>query len=572
MSFLDETTNAARKNTLSTFAPFFRRQQTQAAATWLLLGIAASLFAVALGVSVQPLTRLIGWGGVFGFAGVGVMTIYPWLSGDVYLSRVWRPAAMLIVVAIPMASSLVHPQLGGMVGDWIGRIVLTILTVVMPLDWAYMLALSCMALVIASLVVLAQLPVVRLMAWCIGMYQAWMYEGQVEPSVTSARRRESAPVAPTAKVAPAQTAFTAVLEKFGVAGAKETGVKTGSVVERHYVELPIGTDTAKIKAKLPDIARAMKSPSIMIDRNAGNGLVAFDVPRKDRKAIMLDSVLSSPEWVAACKEMILPVVIGEFIDGEKFILDLPTAIHAIIAGTSGCGKSSLVNAILLSLMQSRTPDQVKLLLIDPKVVEFTDYANSAYLYHPVVTDMDKALDALNELVLEMEIRYQMMAAAGVKNIIGYQRLKGAKDKQVKARLESLDVGKFGSDVANHGLDMPYIVAVVDEFADLMAVSADGVEEAVARLGQKARASGIIDLLLTQRPSVDVITGLIKANSPTRFGLTTVSGIDSKTIIDTVGLEDLLSMGDMLYISPKDGKPKRAHSAYVPDEMIQQFMQ
>jgi S-DNA-T family DNA segregation ATPase FtsK/SpoIIIE len=409
------------------------------------------------------------------------------------------------------------------------------------------------------------------MAWGIGMYQAWMYERQVEPSVTSSRSREGAPVAPAGKAEAKQTALTAILETYGTSGARVTSVKTGAAINRHYVELPIGADTAKIEGKLVDIARGMKSPAIMLDRNAGNGLVAFDIPRKDRQSIMLDSVLDSPEWAKACSDMILPVVIGEFIDGEKFILDLPKAIHAIIAGTSGCGKSSLVNAILLSLMQSRTPDQVKLLLIDPKVVEFTDYSRSTYLYHPVVTDMDKALEALNELVLEMEIRYQMMAAAGVKNIIGYQRLNGAKDKAVKSRLESLDASKFGSDVASHGLDMPYIVCVVDEFADLMAVSSDDVETAVARLGQKARAAGIIDLLLTQRPSVDVITGLIKANCPTRFGLTTVSGIDSKTIIDTVGLEKLLSMGDMLYISPSDGKPKRAHSAYVPDEMIKKFM-
>jgi hypothetical protein len=368
-----------------------------------------------------------------------------------------------------------------------------------------------------------------------------------------------------------KSVLTDALSTYGTSGASVVSIKRGAVIERHYVELPIGADTAKIEGKLIDIARAMKSTVITMERNAGNGLAAFDLPRKDRQKIMLDSVLESREWAQASADMILPVVIGEFIDGEKFILDLPKAIHAIIAGTSGCGKSSLVNAILLSLMQSRTPDQVKLLLIDPKVVEFTDYANSTYLYHPVVTDMDKALDALNELVLEMEIRYQMMAAAGVKNIIGYQRLNGSKDKAVRTRLESLDASKFGSDVANHGLDMPYIVCVVDEFADLMAVSSDDVETAVARLGQKARAAGIIDLLLTQRPSVDVITGLIKANCPTRFGLTTVSGIDSKTIIDTVGLEKLLSMGDMLYISPSDGKPKRAHSAYVPDEMIQKFM-
>ena len=537
MSFETATnTQAQRKNPLSTFAPFFRRQQTQAAATWMLLGIAASLFALVIGESVQPLTRIIGWGGVFGFAWVGVMTVYPWLSGDVYLSRVWRPAALLIVVAIPMASSLVHPHWGGLIGDWGGRIVLTILTVVMPLDWAYMLALSGMALVITSLVVLAQLPAVRLMAWCIGMWQAWMHEGQVEPSVTSARRRESAPVAPIAKAEPVQTALTAILANYGVSGAIEKEVIRGHVVDRHMMQLPIGTKTAALP--LSDIARDMQVKAVSLDSNVGGGCIGLDVPAKVRKTVSLTNLLASPEW--SKRNGSLPCCPAIDVYGNPVVFDIADLPHIIIAGTTGSGKSVFMNAMLLSLMASG--EDFRLIIADGKGEDFAPhYARSSRLMQDMADDSgDIPAIATDSETIKRQVLW------------------------ITAEMDN----RFATG------EKPYpIIFVTDELADI--VMQDGkdkaITKAIARISQKARSAKISMMLATQYPVTKVIDPIIAVNTPSRAGLLVDKDHQSRVVIGENGCENLLGKGDCLLKLAGKGIT-RVHGAMITDTDFKQFMQ
>ncbi len=537
MSFETATnTPAQRKSVLSTLAPFFRRQQTQAAATWLLLGIAASLFAVAIGVSVQPLTRMIGWGGVFGFAWVGVMTIYPWLSGDVYLSRVYKPAVLLIVVAIPVAASLVHGGSGGMIGNWIGRIVLTVLTVVMPLDWALMLALSGMALVITSLVVLAQLPVVRLMAWCIGMYQAWMYEGQVEPSVTSSRSREGAAVIPVSKVEPKQTALTAILEKHGIAGATENGIINGHVVSRHIIQLPMGTKTSSLP--LADIARDMRVKAVSLDQNIGSGCIGLDVPAKTRKPVIFADLLKSKEW--ANRTGTLPACPAIDVAGNPVVIDVAKLPHLVVAGTTGSGKSVFMNAIILSLMASG--EDFRLIVADGKGEDFAPYYCNSGLLMQGMSDNEGDIPAI---------------ATDAETI----------KRQVLWLTAEMD-RRFSEK------DKPYpILFVTDELADI--IMQDGKDKAItkalARIAQKARSAMIHMILATQYPTSKVIDPIIAANTPSRAGLLVDKDHQSRVVIGENGCESLLGMGDCLLKLAGKGIT-RVHGANITETEINEYMQ
>lgn len=343
---------------------------------------------------------------------------------------------------------------------------------------------------------------------------------------------------------PTQTPLTAALQDHGIIGATSAGTRSGAVVTREYIKLPKGTNSAGIPPKLPDIARDMQASKVFFHKNVGKGQAAFDVPNDDRRIIRLDAILESPEWEHACQNMALPIVIGEHVDGSPMIQDLAKLVHLLIAGKSGSGKSALENSIIISLLNALTPQRLKMLMIDPKQVELTAYENSAYLLQPVITDMDEAAGALTALIAEMEHRYKRFRTVGVKQISGYH--------------------------AKEYNDMPYIVAIVDEVGDLMLTHGKEVESLFVRLGQKARAAGIHLIPITQRPSVDVITGLIKTNCVTRIGLTTVSGTDSRTIIDTVGCEDLLGMGDLLFMSDATGII-RAHGAFIPDNEIAQWV-
>ncbi|MEB4592824.1 FtsK/SpoIIIE domain-containing protein [Candidatus Thiothrix sp. Deng01] len=343
---------------------------------------------------------------------------------------------------------------------------------------------------------------------------------------------------------PTKTPLTNALADYGLPGATSAGTRSGAVVEREYIKLPKGTKSSGIPPVLPDIARDIGAKSIIFNRNIGGGLAAFDVPLKKRRFIHLADIFKTPEWERAKREMALPIAIGEHVDGTPLIQDLSQLIHLLIAGKTGGGKSGLENCIIISLLQSRTPQDVKLLMIDPKQVELTAYENSAYLLRPVITNMDEAEHALSELVEEMERRYTRFRQAGVKQISGYR-------------------------AAGHQ-DIPYIVNITDEFGDMMMTHGKQIESHYVRLGQKSRAAGIITVPITQRPSVDVITGLIKAQCATRIGLTMASGADSKTIIDTVGCEDLLGKGDMLFSSDATGII-RAHGAFVPDNEIAQWV-
>jgi S-DNA-T family DNA segregation ATPase FtsK/SpoIIIE len=266
---------------------------------------------------------------------------------------------------------------------------------------------------------------------------------------------------------------------------------------------------------------------------------------------------------------ILTVALGKDISGQPMVADLAKMPHLLVAGTTGSGKSVGLNAMILSLIYKSTPDQVRLIMVDPKMLELSIYEGIPHLLAPVVTDMKHAANALNWCVGEMDRRYRLMAAVGVRNLAGFNKV-------------VLDARKAGEPLTNPFSitpeeperiePMPYIVVVVDELADLMMVVGKKVEELIARLAQKARAAGIHLILATQRPSVDVITGLIKANVPTRIAFQVSSKIDSRTILDQMGAETLLGMGDMLYLAPGTGLPVRVHGAFVADGEVHKVVE
>jgi S-DNA-T family DNA segregation ATPase FtsK/SpoIIIE len=283
--------------------------------------------------------------------------------------------------------------------------------------------------------------------------------------------------------------------------------------------------------------------------------------------VRLSEVLDS----RAYREMASPLTLclGKDIAGQPVVADLTKMPHLLVAGTTGSGKSVGINAMILSLIYKSTPEQVRLIMVDPKMLELSIYEGIPHLLSPVVTDMRLAAQALDWCVGEMERRYKLMAALGVRNIAGYNAL------LERARREGEYLGNPFSltpDAPEPLEKMPYIVVVVDELADLMMVVGKRIEELIARLAQKARAAGIHLILATQRPSVDVITGLIKANVPTRIAFQVSSKVDSRTILDQMGAETLLGMGDMLYLAPGTGLPRRVHGAFVADDEVHRVVE
>ena len=349
--------------------------------------------------------------------------------------------------------------------------------------------------------------------------------------------------------------------------AQVVGVYPGPVVTRFELDLAPGVKVSKITGLSKDLARALSAISVrVVEVIPGKSVIGLELPNKHREMVRLSEVISSNKFSES--QSALTMVLGKDIGGKPVVVDLAKMPHLLVAGTTGSGKSVGVNVMILSLLYKSTPEDVRLIMIDPKMLELSVYEGIPHLLAEVVTDMKEAANALRWCVGEMERRYRLMSALGVRNLKGYNAkvLQAIEDGQpIKDPLwrseESME------EVAPDLEKLPAIVVVVDEFADMMMIVGKKVEELIARIAQKARAAGIHLVLATQRPSVDVITGLIKANIPTRIAFQVSSKIDSRTILDQQGAEALLGQGDMLYMPPGTSVPTRVHGAFVDDHEV-----
>lgn len=352
------------------------------------------------------------------------------------------------------------------------------------------------------------------------------------------------------------------LADFGVK-VKVTAAYPGPVITRYEIEPDTGVKGAQIVSLMRDLARALCVVSIrIIETIPQKSCMGLEVPNPKRQMVALAEILGSDAY----HEMKSPLTVafGKDISGRPIVQDLAKMPHLLVAGTTGSGKSVGINAMILSLVYKSTPDQVRLILIDPKMLELSIYDGIPHLLAPVVTDMKQAANALTWCVAEMERRYRQLSSVGVRNLHGYN----ARIREATAAGEPL-YNKYTStpDAPEPLTEMPHIVIIIDELADLMMVAGKKIEELIARLAQKARAAGIHLILATQRPSVDVITGLIKANIPSRMAFQLPTKIDSKTILDQPGAEALLGQGDMLFLPPGTGYPVRVHGAFVDDDEV-----
>ncbi len=357
------------------------------------------------------------------------------------------------------------------------------------------------------------------------------------------------------------------LRDFGVE-VEVVAVHPGPVVTRFELAPAPGVKVSQISNLAKDLARALSAIAVrVVEVIPGKPTVGLEIPNESRELVTLGEILTS----RAYDEMKSPLALalGKDIGGLPSVADLARMPHLLIAGTTGSGKSVAINAMVLSLLYKATPDQVRLIMVDPKMLELSVYEGIPHLLAPVVTDMKEAANALRWCVAEMERRYRLMATLGVRNIGGFNR----KLKEAEQRGEPLRDPFFKPAEHVEGVEapllvpLPYIVVVVDELADMMMVVGKKVEELIARLAQKARASGIHLILATQRPSVDVITGLIKANIPSRIAFQVSAKVDSRTILDQMGAESLLGHGDMLFLPPGTGVPQRVHGAFVSDAEV-----
>lgn len=342
---------------------------------------------------------------------------------------------------------------------------------------------------------------------------------------------------------------SAILEEklslFGVKG-NVVRVHPGPVITLFEYRPDNNIKLSKILGLEDDLAMALQAVNIRILAPIpGKAVVGFEVANKNRKPVLLADIFHSPAWTQF--DGSLPLIVGENTQGERLVLDLASMPHLLIAGSTGSGKSVALNCMLISLLCAKDPEQVKLIIIDPKQLEFSAYEDIAHLLFPIVTDSKKAVPVLKWLVSTMEERYEIMSEHGVKNIFEYQKL-----AEQRSDLE----------------EMPFIVLIIDELADLMMTTGKDIEDLIARIAQMSRAAGIHMIVATQRPSVDVITGLIKVNFPNRMSFKVTSKVDSRTILDVMGAERLLGKGDMLFIDSKDPDLKRAHGAYVSNREIE----
>jgi len=362
-----------------------------------------------------------------------------------------------------------------------------------------------------------------------------------------------------------------VLDDYGVRG-RIVNVRPGPVVTLYELEPAPGTKTSRVIGLSDDIARSMSARSVRIAVVPGRNAIGIELPNRERETVFLRELLSTPAYERS--SFTLPLALGKDIGGAPVLADLSRMPHLLIAGTTGSGKSVAINTMILSLLYRLTPEQCRVIMIDPKMLELSIYDDIPHLLAPVVTDPGKAIMALKWTVREMENRYRAMASLGVRNIAGYnERLAeaAASGEELKRTVQTGFDPETGAPVFEEQVldlaPMPYIVVVVDEMADLMMVAGKDIEGAIQRLAQMARAAGIHLLMATQRPSVDVITGTIKANFPTRISFQVTSKIDSRTILGEQGAEQLLGMGDMLYMAG-GGRITRVHGPFVSDEEVE----
>ena len=361
------------------------------------------------------------------------------------------------------------------------------------------------------------------------------------------------------------------LKDFGV-DVEVVAVHPGPVITRFEMRPAPGVKASAISGLAKDLARALSTTSVrVVEVIPGKSVMGLEIPNERREVVTLGEIIKSRAYEAVASPLAL--ALGKDIGGVPMVADLARMPHLLIAGTTGSGKSVAINAMVLSLLYKSTAEHVRLIMIDPKMLELSVYEGIPHLLAPVVTDMKQAANALRWCVAEMERRYQLMSALGVRNISGYNRavkdavaagkpirdpimtMRAANDPSIDQRLIQ-DLGP-----------LPFVVVIIDELADLMMIVGKKVEELIARLAQKARASGIHLILATQRPSVDVITGLIKANIPTRIAFQVSARVDSRTILDQMGAESLLGHGDMLYLPPGTAIPTRVHGAFVSDQEV-----
>ena len=369
------------------------------------------------------------------------------------------------------------------------------------------------------------------------------------------------------QVSPETLEFTSrLIEKklsdFGVA-VKVLAAYPGPVITRYEVEPAVGVKGSQIVNLVKDLARALSVVSIrVVETIPGKSCMGLEIPNPHRQIVRLSEILGSQAYHALNSP--LAIALGKDIAGNPVVADLARMPHLLVAGTTGSGKSVALNAMILALLYKAEPRNIRLILIDPKMLELSVYQDIPHLLAPVVTDMKQAVNALTWCVAEMDRRYKLMNWIGARNLSGYNHRVAEQEFEDPF---ALDAGK-----AEKLTPLPQVVVVIDELADLMMVVGKKVEELIARLAQKARASGIHLVLATQRPSVDVITGLIKANIPTRIAFQVSSRVDSRTILDQQGAEALLGQGDMLYLPPGSGLPQRVHGAFVSDHEVHKVVE
>jgi S-DNA-T family DNA segregation ATPase FtsK/SpoIIIE len=353
---------------------------------------------------------------------------------------------------------------------------------------------------------------------------------------------------------------------FGIQ-ADVVAVHPGPVVTRFELQLAAGIKVSKLTALAKDLARSMSVISVrVVEVIPGKTVVGLELPNQSREVVRLSEVLSAEVYQQALSPVTL--ALGVDIAGHPVVVDLAKMPHLLVAGTTGSGKSVGINAMILSILFKATPDQVRLIMVDPKMLELSVYDGIPHLLTPVVTDMKEAANALRWCVEEMERRYRLMASLGVRNLAGFNIKVAEAIARGEPLVNPLWKPTDSMDESIPKLEaLPYVVVVIDELADMMMVVGKKVEQLIARIAQKARAAGIHMILATQRPSVDVLTGLIKSNIPTRMSFQVSSKIDSRTILDQQGAEQLLGHGDMLYLAPGSGAPLRVHGAFVDDKEV-----
>ncbi|HAI60072.1 MAG TPA: cell division protein FtsK, partial [Xanthomonadaceae bacterium] len=350
------------------------------------------------------------------------------------------------------------------------------------------------------------------------------------------------------------------------------GAYPGPVITRFEMEPAPGVKGSQINSLDKDIARGLSVKSVrVVDVIPGKSVVGLEIPNTKREMIFLSEMLRSKEYDKSPSPLTL--ALGKDIAGRPTVADLARMPHLLVAGTTGSGKSVAVNAMVLSLLYKASAKDVRMLMIDPKMLELSVYQGIPHLLAPVVTDMKEAANGLRWCVAEMERRYKLMSAVGVRNLAGFNRkVKDARDAGQPLMDPLFKPNPELGEQPRPLEELPYIVVFIDEFADMMMIVGKKVEELIARLAQKARAAGIHLILATQRPSVDVITGLIKANIPTRIAFQVSSKIDSRTILDQSGAETLLGHGDMLYLPPGTALPERVHGAFVSDDEVHRVVE